>query len=224
MKFDKLAQNPNIKKLIRECDKGDILFSEGSSANTVLLILSGSLQLTRKKNGQVSLLTLVGPGEFIGEKALLQEQSFPRAATATALAPTTLLELGSVHFSQLESEAPSIYNLLLKKAFKSLISRNERSESLNQILKSYDAQKRFLLFVHFLATQGENTSQGKVFFLDEETTASQINCSREEIQEWVQVLVNLKLICTRNDGRFSTPDENVFLTMEPSTLAVSKAA
>ena len=224
MKFDKIAQNPNIKKLIRECDKGDILFSEGSSANTVLLVLSGSLQLTRTKNGHVSLLAIVGAGEFIGEKALLQEQTFTRAATATALAPTTLLELGSVHFAQLESEAPAIYSLLLKKAFKSLMARNERAESINQILKHYDAHQRFLLFMHFLATNGEKTSHGKVFFADAETTASQINCSREEVQEWVQVLINLKLITLRNDGRFSTQDENVFLNTETSILGIAKAA
>jgi CRP/FNR family cyclic AMP-dependent transcriptional regulator len=103
MKLDKLAQNPTIKKLLKECDKGDILFSEGSSANTVLLVLSGSLQLSRKRNGQVSILAVVGVGGFIGEKALLQEQPFIRAATATALTSTILLELGAVHFAQLES-------------------------------------------------------------------------------------------------------------------------
>ncbi len=78
--------------------------------------------------------------------------------------------------------------------------------------------------MNFLATQGEQSPKGKIFFFDAETTAAQLNCSLSEITEWLQELINAKLIVPEKDGKFSTPDENVFLSMETSLLGASKAA
>jgi len=224
MKLNKLVQNPKTRKLIRECNQGDVVFSEGSSANTVLLVLSGSLRLTRKINGQDCVLANVEAGEFIREKALLQEQTFNRSATATALASTTLLELGPSQFSQLESEAPAIYTLLLKKAFKSLATRNEKMESINQILKSYEPQNRFLTFIHFLAKNGAPTPRGQKFFLDEQSTAQQLNCTLSEVREWVQSLVTSNFLTPEKEGWFLASDENALLNSETIHLEAIKAA
>jgi CRP-like cAMP-binding protein len=147
MNLQALSSHPKLKKLIRECDKGDLLFSEGDPANTVFLVLEGSLELSIKQQNKQIRIGKVNSGEFIGERALLQEEPFNRKASATALSQTFLLELGPDQFSQLEKEAVGVYLLLLKKAFKTLISRNEALEEFGEALKSYDPRRRFLSYL-----------------------------------------------------------------------------
>jgi CRP/FNR family transcriptional regulator len=144
MNLQALSSHPVLKKLIRECDKGDLLFSQGDPANTVFLVLEGSLELVQKSQNSTIYLGTVKSGEFFGERALLQEEPFNRKASAIATSRTFLLELGPQQFSQLEKDAPTIYLLLLKKAFKTLISRNEALEQHAEALKPFEPKKRFL--------------------------------------------------------------------------------
>lgn len=224
MKLDVLGQSLLLKKLVRELDKGDILFTEGSTADSVILVLEGSLSLSRKTQGGVAEIGKVGSGEFIGELALLNEQPFLRAATATASTPTTLLELGPQQFSQLETDSPKLFCLLLKKAFKTVVARHKRSEAINEILKDFDPRKRFLQYMHFLAQQGEKTSQGLIFKAEPAPLANQINCSPVEVEDWTQQLIELKLIIPKENGLFLTTDENLFLDFDLSNLEPARAA
>jgi len=224
MKLDSLIKNSLLKKLIRVFDKGDVVFSEGNLANTVILVLGGAMELTRKSENQCVSLVKVGAGEFIGEKALLQEQPFHRTATATALTPTTLLELGPHQFAQLETEAPQLYSLLLKKAFKTLVARQTKSEHLNEILKGYDPRKRFLQYVHFVAGQGEKGPQGRLFSLEGSQVSNQINYPKFEVETWIQELIDQKLIIPKDSGMYATENEDRLLGFEPSELPSTKAA
>lgn len=224
MKYDTLFQSPALKTLIRDYAAGEVIFSEGSSANTVLLILSGSLQLTRKVNGQTSILATLGAGEFIGEKALLQESTFQRAATATAMTQINVLELGPKEFEKLEGDSPQLYSLLLKKAFKTLVERHERAESMNEVLREYEPQKRFLLYMHFLSEKAEQRPHGKMIPMNSETAAQHLNLTKETIDAWVRNLIDMKVITKDKSGFLSVPDEHAFLTLDPSHLDLSKAA
>ncbi|MFM8268824.1 MAG: cyclic nucleotide-binding domain-containing protein, partial [Pseudomonadota bacterium] len=73
-----LSENPFLKKLIRTLDKGDELFTQGSSGNSVFLVLDGELDLIRRNQNNIFSLGKVGPGQFIGEKALLGGNPFSR--------------------------------------------------------------------------------------------------------------------------------------------------
>ncbi|MFI6316009.1 Crp/Fnr family transcriptional regulator [Nonomuraea sp. NPDC050556] len=60
--------------------RGSRVFSEGDPGDRVLILLSGKVKVTR--SGPV-LLTMVGPGELLGELCLFDAS--PRQATATAV-------------------------------------------------------------------------------------------------------------------------------------------
>ena len=61
---------------------GEILFSEGDAGDTAFLVAQGAVQVTREINGKETVLGEIGPGQILGEMALINNQ--PRMATAKA--------------------------------------------------------------------------------------------------------------------------------------------
>ncbi|NBX82656.1 hypothetical protein EBQ90_06160 [bacterium] len=224
-KDNAFSQNPELAKLLRECDRGDDLFLEGSVGNTVFLILQGSVELKKKVGNHQITIGKVEAGAFIGEQALLQDKPFPRFASARAASRTLLLELGPHQFSQLEKTAPEIYTNLLKKAFKNLVARNERSEQMMQILREYDGRKRFLSFVHFLAAQAlSDPKTGKTVRLDPAGIAFELNCDEEDVLDWIQTLVDSEAIAEKGENEYTVTDENAILNVGEDLLAPPRAA
>lgn len=210
MNLQVLSSHPTLKKLIRECDKGDLLFSQGDAANSVFLVLEGCLELIRKHDKKNISLGTVSPGEFIGEKALLQEEPFIRKASAQAQSRCFLLELGPSQFSQLEKEAPSVYSLLLKKAFKTLISRNETLETFAESLKPYEPRQRFLSYIRS-RSEPQKSHETEAFFFSPEQLAHLLNCSESDCRDWLSTIESL--------GGIKASDQPFFWYLVPEKLA-----
>ena len=68
---------------------GETIFSQGEVAETLMYIQSGRVKLSvASEAGEVAIVAILGPGEFLGE-ACLGSQNI-RVRTATAIAPTAL--------------------------------------------------------------------------------------------------------------------------------------
>ena len=76
---------------------GQVLFEEGSPGDRAYVILEGELEVIKASPERDVLLAARGPGEVIGEMALLENQS--RIATVRAKTESVLL---TIHFKQLE--------------------------------------------------------------------------------------------------------------------------
>lgn len=74
---------------------GKVLMRQGETGNEMFVIASGSVGIER--NGQE--LARLGPGDVVGEMALLSEG--PRTATATATEPTTVFVIAHREFHSL---------------------------------------------------------------------------------------------------------------------------
>ena len=78
--------------------EGQILFREGDTADSVVRLLSGTVDVFRELDGDPVLLGKVGAGQFIGEMGVVENR--PRSATARAataveveiLTPTEFLD------------------------------------------------------------------------------------------------------------------------------------
>ena len=105
-------------------DKGEVLFSEGEAGDRLFVILDGKIKLgASSSDGRETLLGVLGPGEMFGELSLFDPG--PRNATATAVADTTLIGLGSDDLGTWLNGRPDVARQLLRALARRLRRTNE---------------------------------------------------------------------------------------------------
>ncbi|MEZ0241490.1 MAG: Crp/Fnr family transcriptional regulator [Chloroflexota bacterium] len=99
-----------IAGIAREKDvaAGTVLTHEGRHEGYFFVVISGTIRIER---GGRTINTL-GPGDYLGEIALLD--GGPRTATATAETPCRLLSLMPEQFHQLMVDIPGVQTALLQ--------------------------------------------------------------------------------------------------------------
>jgi signal transduction histidine kinase len=79
------------------------LIEEGSLSEEMYVILGGELQVTKKSGSRDVVLATLGPGEVVGEIALLD--GAPRTASVVATMPTRLIRVPASAFEELISDS-----------------------------------------------------------------------------------------------------------------------
>jgi len=103
-------QLEELSGIVHEVDvhPGHVLTHEGRHEGYFFVVVDGSVGIER--GGQV--INTLGPGDFLGEIALLD--GGPRTATATAETPCRLLSLMPEQFHQLLEDLPTVQTAVLK--------------------------------------------------------------------------------------------------------------
>jgi CRP-like cAMP-binding protein len=104
-----------------EAREGTVLTHEGRHEGYFFVIVSGSVRIDR--GGQT--INTMGPGEFLGEIALLD--GGPRTATATASEPSGLLKITYEAFRELVDTSPGVRTAVLEAAGKRLRAMDAES-------------------------------------------------------------------------------------------------
>jgi CRP-like cAMP-binding protein len=81
---------------------GDIVFRQGDKSKIMYIIQKGRVRIFSSFEGMEKTLALLGPGDFFGEMAMLN--NCPRSATATALTDLKLLAFERPAFEKLVTE------------------------------------------------------------------------------------------------------------------------
>jgi CRP/FNR family transcriptional regulator, cyclic AMP receptor protein len=104
------AELQRIATLADELDLGDgaMLIREGERGREFLVVVDGTVSVTKKGRKVRDL----GPGDFIGEIALISD--VPRTATVTSTSPVRLLVITDRAFRGLIEEMPSIATKVLQ--------------------------------------------------------------------------------------------------------------
>jgi CRP-like cAMP-binding protein len=137
-----------IAPLLREVSvpPGDFLLREGERAAEVFIIDDGEVQILKRDpvDGRLQEISRLGPGESVGELALIDER--PRSASVRALRLTRLYALSVSDVA--EAGAAAVIRSRLTQA----VSRRLRhtNEVTAQALKLQLAMGRFLTFIIFL--------------------------------------------------------------------------
>lgn len=97
------------KDLILHFRTGEHIFKENDVADEVYYIASGHIQLTRK-----GVITLRGPGEFLGETSCVLNR--PRTGIAVALADSEIVRISSATFKDLIEQDSRITVKVLSRA------------------------------------------------------------------------------------------------------------
>ena len=104
-----LAEIGKIAELIQTRER-TVVTHEGRQEGHFFVVVSGSVRINR--DGRT--INMLGPGDFLGEIALLD--GGPRTATATTEEPTTLLAIRNAAFHELLDRSPSVRTAILEAA------------------------------------------------------------------------------------------------------------
>ena len=108
----------------RDFPAGAVVFEEGDPGSRLYVIQAGQVRVVKRTGGRSLTLARLGPGEFFGEMALLDQQ--PRSATAVVDEPARLLELDEAAFERLVLERGEVALRILKRLSRRLREANRQ--------------------------------------------------------------------------------------------------
>jgi CRP/FNR family transcriptional regulator, cyclic AMP receptor protein len=110
---------------VRAFRSGETLFREGDPGASMLVVSDGTLLATvKRRDGSDEKLNTMGPGEVVGEMALLDPA--PRSATVRALTEGTAYELTSDALDVLRARAPIAHTAIVSAAIRDCTRRLRR--------------------------------------------------------------------------------------------------
>ena len=101
------------KATLRQLAEGDVLMRRGETGDSLFMINDGWFKIVMEDaQGGELVINRTGPGETLGEMALLDEA--PRSATVIALSPAKVLELKKEAFREILDQRPDIAMSLIR--------------------------------------------------------------------------------------------------------------
>ncbi|QJQ96796.1 MULTISPECIES: fumarate/nitrate reduction transcriptional regulator Fnr [Halomonadaceae] len=147
LELDDVDQFDAIIRRRTPLKKGEALFYQGTSFNSVFAVRSGSLkQLTSDGNGNDQLTNFYLPSELVGLDAI-DEEFYP--GTVTALETTTVCEIPFDRLDTLSEQLPELRGQLYRS-----MSREMRDDRrMMRLLSSKTADERLASFFTSLSTR-----------------------------------------------------------------------
>ncbi|TKD03924.1 Crp/Fnr family transcriptional regulator [Polyangium fumosum] len=147
--------DPLFARFGREFSAGDILCREGDPGDVMYVIQTGSVRITKMIAGEERVIAMLGPGEFLGELAILNGK--PRSATATVVETTRCLLVEARTLEKMVAVNAEIAMRLIKK----LAKRLDSADALIEVLMHRDPKARIMLALARNAEAfGEKTAEG----------------------------------------------------------------
>ncbi|TVR88424.1 MAG: cyclic nucleotide-binding domain-containing protein [Saprospirales bacterium] len=107
-----------------EFKKGVEFIRKGEMAGEMYIVKSGEVKVHDGEH----LLAKLGPGEIVGELALLTP--IPRTASVSALSDVVVYKIGREHFLDLLYEKPELMNEIIEVLIQRIIALNEEIKKL----------------------------------------------------------------------------------------------
>lgn len=181
----KSTLNLFLKQLAGKYSKyipGQTIIQEGDTGNTMLLILSGTVVVSKKTphTGQKIVIATRDAGEFIGEMALVEES--PRFATIKAETPCEVLEFSKLNFEKIISEQPSFATQVLKSLSTKLReSDSQRTAELAESNRHLQTLSHKLLELNSFLDTVIDLSPSAMFLVDRDGTILRANKSADKL-------------------------------------------
>jgi len=176
----------------RRYAKDDVIFHADESGDVFCLIREGQVKVTMiSPEGKEIILSMLGPGDFFGEMALLDDE--PRSATVVAMEPLDLVTIWRSDFLQILSENFSIAKKVLAEISRRLRTASNRIESL-ATMDVYGRLARF--FLDLAKEEGKVLDNGYVAVTrpTHQAIANMIGTSRETVSRLIHDLMRQNLL------------------------------
>lgn len=109
-----------------EYPAGTMIIKEGEFGSTFYVIVEGTITTTKQvEDGSERVLSILKPGQYFGELALIDDA--PRMATCTATTDVVLLEFNEDVFDRLVVHSPALANAILRRILGDFRSMDKRT-------------------------------------------------------------------------------------------------
>ena len=190
--------------------KGSRMFEEGWDGNSVFILKSGRVQLSKSVEGEPVVLTTLEDGAVFGEMALLGEGR--RTATATALTDLEVVEIDRKEMDQFLAASPPLVRVLLE----SLVGRLKQTTASMRVRQGAHTFLGVANLLQRLAQNGKAGAPGRVGYQAAITAIQDVlGLSAAQVEEYLEVLARHRLV--RLDGEtpvsrsVTIPDREDFL-------------
>lgn len=185
-----MSSEPLSSRFGRSFPAGQVLFREGEPGAEMYVIQSGRVRISKVFPSGERTLAVVGPGEFFGEMAILNDK--PRTATATALEALHALVIDGRTFEAMVLGNGEIAVRMITRLARRLHSANAYID----ILSRADPRARVILG---LARAGEEYGErveggGLRLALSTDDLASMVGLDVPSVQAVIDRLVRVRLV------------------------------
>jgi CRP-like cAMP-binding protein len=175
---------------------GTVLFREDERGDTMYVVQSGSVRITKAGGEGAKTLAVLGPGEFFGEMAILNNK--PRTATAEVVKDARLLVLDARTFEQMVVSNTEIAVRLIKK----MARRLDSALALVEILMHRDPKARVILGLSREAeVNGQEREDGSVFIpISLAALSENVGLHANQVTDVLKRLGRLRMVEQREAG------------------------
>ena len=200
--------NAGVGKKILSLNNNETAYVQGDPADAIFYVQKGRLRVTvTSANGKEATITLVGPGEFLGENCLASAHPL-RLATATAMADCELLKISKTEMVRVLHDEPKLSDMFLH----FLIARNSRIQAdlVDQLFNS--SEKRLARILLLLAQFGKESKPVTVVpRISQEVLAEMIGTTRSRVSFFMNRFRRLGFIEYDGEIRVHNTLLNIFL-------------
>jgi CRP-like cAMP-binding protein len=178
--FDLAAflSNAGVGRRITVVKPKQPFYSQGDPASSVFYLQKGRAKLTVvSKTGKEATLTLLAPGDFVGEECLATIPGL-RLSTAVSITACTALEISRTEMIRVMHEAHAFSDLFLK----FLLARSMRTQAdlVDQLFNS--SEKRLARILLLMAEFGQSGEPSALLPpISQETLAEMIGTTRSRV-------------------------------------------
>jgi len=166
-----------VARRIVEYRSGETIFSQGDACSHVMYIHKGGVKLSVRSNaGREAVVAMLGPADFFGEGCLAGQPV--RMASATAIAPTTILLVDKPRMVRLLHQQHALSDRFI--AY--MLARNTRLEAdlVDQLFNN--SEKRLARALLLLAQYGKPDGPRRVLpRVSQEVLAEMIGTTRARV-------------------------------------------
>jgi CRP-like cAMP-binding protein len=176
----------------RRYPKDTVVFFENEEGDFFFMIVEGRIKVTiLGDDGREIILSMLGPGDFFGEMALLDNE--PRSATAIAVEESELLSLHRTDFQGTIGDNPAISAALIKVLSTRLRRANHQISTL-ALLDVYGRVARVIL--DMAREEGRRLKDGRIAFrrATHQEIANRIGTTRETVTRMLKDLERQGLV------------------------------
>ena len=171
--------------------KGQEIYSQGEDADAIFVIQSGKVKIGRtSREGKEAVIAMRGPGDFLGEGALVG--AAVRTSTATVLESSLIFRIEKLAMTRALVHEPD----LSEKFIAALLVRNIDLEEDLCDQHFYDSEKRLARVLLKLSRLGDHdgAANSRMFTLSHETLAEMVGTTRARITVFMNRLQAMGVI------------------------------